>query len=127
MIGNDRGCGCRMLLGIMLALATFGCREKSPSSEVIPLEGRVENVDTVARTITATYRSPKRDEDIVGTAEVTPETEILVNGVISTLADVKVGDRIRGEVRVEGHGEQKKMFILKINVERPKTLKGPGQ
>jgi len=113
--------------GIALLLCTItagtGCSKREPKPDVVTLEGKVESVKRTsdnAGTITVSYYSKERDEEMVGTGDVTPETEILIGGAVATLADIREGDRVRGDVRVEKIDGKRTQSILRINIERPK-------
>ena len=103
-----------------------GCRQKDDAPEIVSLNGKVEKIDVASGLITARYYNAKRDAEIVGTGQVTAETEILINGVASRLADLRVGDRIRGEIRIVNNGEEIRRLVLKIHVDRPKHDAGNG-
>ena len=103
-----------------------GCRQKDDAPEIVSLNGKVEKIDVASGLITARYYNAKRDAEIVGTGQVTAETEILINGVASKLADIRVGDRIRGEIRIVNNGEETRRLVLKIHVDRPKHDAGNG-
>ena len=101
-----------------------GCGEKQPQAEIISLEGKVEKIERTSDTtgkITVAYFSEKQKQEMTGTAQVTKETEIMIDGAASTLKDLHDGDRVRGEVRVEKKGGKKVQSVLKIHVERPKS------
>ncbi len=120
---------CRSAFGLVLAfaLACPGCREKEPEFEVITLEGKVEKIEAATQDtgrITVSYYSEKRKEDVIGTGQVTEETEIMINGAVAGLKDLRVGDRVRGEVRVEKKGRKKIQTVLKIHVDRAKPVGG---
>ena len=106
-----------------------GCRQRDPGFEVISLEGKIEKIDLAPNDtgeITVVYYSEKRKQEVVGTGLVTRETEIMINGAVATLKDLREGDRVRGEVRVEKKHGKKRQIALKIYVDRPKPLGGQG-
>jgi len=110
------------LLMVAVGLACPGCRKSEPGFEVITLEGKIEQIDrTTDETgeITVLYYSEKHKQDMLGAALVTRETEIMINGAMAKLKDLREGDRVRGEVRVEGKGKQKRQIALKIYIDRP--------
>lgn len=99
-----------------------GCGDKSDEYEIIPLEGKVESVRVFrggSGEITVSYHSEKHGQQITGTGRVTKETEITINGIIARLQDLREGERIRGEVRVEKKRGTKIQTVLKIYVDRP--------
>lgn len=109
----------------LVSCAGSACRQKADAPQIIALEGRAEKIDVRQHRITATYYSEKRGEEVVGAAEITPETEILINGVVATLEDVREGDPIRGDVRIEKRGDERTMVVLKMYIDRPRALTPP--
>ena len=106
-----------------------GCSGKESSYEVLPLEGRVEKIDARpdgTGTIMVLYFSEKHNQEMIGAGEITKETEIMINGAVATLKEIREGERVRGEVRVEKKGQEKRRVALKIYVDRPKPV-GGGQ
>ncbi len=115
-----------ILRGLSVFLVCFfaltGCRKEKPKFEILSLEGTVEKIERASDgtgLITLAYYSEKQQQDVLGTGRVTPETEIMINGAAATLADLRVGDRVRGQVRVEKKGERRTLIALKIHVDRP--------
>lgn len=111
-----------LLAGWLFALP--GCGDDKPSFEVLSLEGRVEEVDLKGGTVSVEYYNEKKKENVIGTGQVTDETEIMINGVLATLADLRVGDRVAGQVRVEKKGQAQTQIAMKIHVTRPKPVGG---
>ncbi len=103
-----------------------GCRQKQEPPKIVPLEGRTVSVKPNRGEITVSYYSEKYEKDITATGVVTDETEIRINGVLATLADIREGELVKGEVRLESSGDQKRMVALSIIVERaePKPPEG---
>lgn len=127
-IANSISALRRLLLGLVLALAISGCSKSQDSFEVMTLQGKIEEIDTTSETtgeITVLYYSEKHKQDMMGTGLITAETEIMINGAISKLADLREGDRVRGEVRVEKKRGEKIQTALKIYVDRAKPS-GPS-
>ena len=116
---------CPVTLSVLITCS--GCRKDDKSSAVISLEGKVDKITLTSDDtgeILVRYYSEKHKEEVVGKGEVTKETEILINGVVSTLKDIREGERIHGDVRVERKRGEKKLTVLKIIVERPKPVGG---
>jgi transcription termination factor Rho len=111
----------------MGALLMGGCGEHKPSVEVMPLSGKIEKIErTTDETgkITVLYYSEKHGQDMPGTGLVTRETEIMIDGAIGKLKDLREGDRVTGQVRVERAGKERKHTAVRIHVERPKAPPG---
>lgn len=117
------GASLKAVLGLLVLtlLGGLACRQQKPSVQIIPLEGKVEKVDVKpdgTGTITILYFNEKEGQEMADAGEVTRETEIMINGAAATLKDIQVGERVRGEVKVEKVGAQRRKTALKINVER---------
>ena len=112
---------CLALVLLAVVQPGIGCREKAPSFDILTLEGKVEKVDVGPNgtgKITVVYFSEKRNQDIVGTASVNRNNEIMINGAVATLEAVRVGEHVRGEVRIEKKGKDKIQTALKIYIDR---------
>jgi len=116
-------------LGLLcVTLSGPGCREKDPGFDVITLEGKIDRIKRITDEtgeITVIYYSEKHKQDMAGIGVVTRETEIMINGAIAKLKDLREGDSVSGEVRVEKKGKEKRQIALKIHVDRP-TPVGDG-
>lgn len=111
-------------MGVWL-LGVGGCSDKANSVDVVTLEGKVDKIErttSTTGTLTVLYRSEKHGQDMVGVGDVTGETEILIDGTLATLADVRQGERIRGEVRIEKVDGQERKTVVKIHIERAKPI-----
>lgn len=104
-----------------------GCNKNEESFKVQSLQGKVErieiNPDGTGK-ITVLYFSEKDHQEITGTGLVTKETEILINGSVAALTDIREGERIRGEVRIVKKGEERIQVALKIYIDRAKPVDG---
>lgn len=124
---NARRDNVRNFLLLLSAIFVLcgGCKKKEPDFDVISLEGKIEKIertDEETGRITLLYKSEKRVQELTGTGEVNAETEIMINGAAAKLADIRVGDRVRGEVRVDKKGNQKTLTALKIHIDRARPI-----
>jgi hypothetical protein len=113
----------------LIATALTSCREKEPQIEVVSLEGTVEAVEVHSDgtgTIKVSYFNEKAGQIVVGEGLANAETEVMINGAAGTLADIKVGDRVRGDVRVEKKAGERTLTALKIIVERARPVEPAG-
>ncbi len=109
----------------VLMVACPGCKDKDPGIDIVALEGKVEKIEISGNDsgkITVVYYSEKQGQDVLGTGLVTKETEIFINGVASKLKDIREGDRVHGEVRIEKGSEPRSQTALKITIDRPKPV-----
>ena len=111
---------------LLLAAVLFvpGCRENKPSVDILSLEGKIEAINQAKREISVLYYNEKHRKEMIGVGQVTPETEIMINGAVAQLGDLRPGDRVRGEVRIEKAGGKQVQTALKIHVDRPQPLGG---
>ena len=101
-----------------------GCSDDKPSVEVLTIEGTIEQINAGSDgtgNVKVAYYSPKRQEEVVGTGLVTKETEIQINGAVATINDLRAGDRVRSEIRVEKKGANRNLVALKVCVDRATT------
>lgn len=115
------------LLPFVGSLAGAGCNEDKEAFEVVPLEGKIEaitsNGDGTGE-LTVSYYSDKHKQEVSGTGRVTKETEVLINGVVARLEDLREGEHVRGDVRIDKKGDSKTRTVLRIHVDRPKPVGG---
>lgn len=114
------------MLGTVAAvmLAGGGCREKIEQPKVLPLEGKVTKIDTRAGAITVRYFNEKQQKEMTDTGAVNENTEIVINGALASLADIRVGELVRGQVVIERDGQERRARVLKISVDRPVESEG---
>ena len=115
-----------MLLSAVVVFG-LGCRDEKPASEVLTLEGTIEKVtakDDGTGEIVVRYYSQKHLKEVEGVGLVTKETRVLVNGKTVSLADIKPGEPVTGEVRVERTGKTKRLIALRIQVDRAEAAGG---
>ena len=111
-----------LAVGFASLFTAAGCRRNDPGFEVLTLQGKIEKLDVNSDEtgeITLLYYSEKHGQEIIGAGLVTRETEIMINGAIAKLSDLREGDRVRGEVRLEEKQSEKIQTALKIYVDRP--------
>ena len=124
-LGLPFGVASSMLAAALITAG--GCNKEDKPIEIISLEGRIEKIKRTTDTtgeITVAFFSEKQRQEITGVAAVTEATEILLDGAAARLKDLREGERIRGQVRVEKKGGQRYTVALKIQVERAKPDSG---
>jgi hypothetical protein len=107
-----------------LLLPLGGCGEKESAPELVTLEGKIEKIERTsdkAGKVTVVYYNERQKQEMTGSGSVTAETEIMIDGAVATLADLREGERVRGDVRVEKKGGKKIQTIVKIVADRAKT------
>lgn len=120
----------RRIWSFSALLFLTGCNDKPDTPQIIPLDGKVEKVEISGPDgggkITVTYFSDKQKQEMTGTAFLTRETEVLINGAAGTLKDIRPGERVSGEVRVEKKKGERVQTVLKIRLDRPRSESTTG-
>ena len=105
-----------------------GCGKKEDSRQHLRREGIIERIDLDRSEVTLRYYSEKHKIETTVTGKATPETEILINGVLSSLDQLRVGERVSVIGWVRGHGDRREVVAVSINVERAETIRRqPGE
>ena len=118
--------GCAWVLAV-LSVSIAGCPEKPKTSRVIDVAGTIEQVDLAngALTVSTYLERTKTEESFV--VKVRPETEILINGALARVEDIRVGERAQGSIMIERQGEGKKAKYIadQIRIERAEAIVAP--
>lgn len=124
---ETHGTGLALTCVLTTLVLLDGCKKNEESFKVQSLQGKVErieiNPDGTGK-ITVLYFSEKDHQEITGTGLVTKETEILINGSVAALTDIREGEHIRGEVRIAKKGDERIQVALKIYIDRAKPVGG---
>ncbi|MCP4590597.1 MAG: hypothetical protein GY842_07630 [bacterium] len=115
--------GYGLLTVLVLCLAFAGCKDDDPGFKTVTLSGTVEAIDLDKSRVRITFHSEKYDREITAEAIVTPETEILINGIAAELADVEVGERAEGETIVtHEEGGDRVITVTRVRIERGELI-----
>jgi hypothetical protein len=115
------GAAAIFLTALALLPATPGCTERDRSPEVFSIDGKIDDIKITGSggEITATYFSEKHNQNVVATAVVTKDTEIMINGALAGLSQIRKGEAARADVLVDRSGEERTYKVLKIYIDRP--------
>ncbi len=103
-----------------------GCAEDKDEPNIEEVVGTVESIDLAKkRVMVRTYRE-KRETYETFPVYVTDETEILINGALADMEDVKVGERAEGRIRIEREPTGTRFVALSVRLERSEVLTAPG-
>lgn len=101
-----------------------GCGDDKPDpAKIIPItDGSVKhvkvNTDGTGE-ITVSYFNEKAGKKVEGKAVVDGTTKVIINGEAAKLGDVKVGEMVSGEVRMEKDASgQSKLTAVRIEIDR---------
>ncbi len=117
-------------IGFAVALASAfclltGCSKEKNEPRMDEVTGTIENIG--AKTVTVRSFSKKHNKELTYDVQVDSETEILINGSLASISDLKIGEAASGSVRiVEKDKDQRIITAVKVRVERAEVLKAPG-
>ncbi len=121
----------RFVLGTILvlvpSLGPAGCSHKDAAREHQELKGTIEQIDEANSQVTLRYYAEKHHTEVLVTGFVTPDTEIFINGALSSLTDLREGERVTVIGWVRGHGGDREVVAVKVSVTRAETIRrGPA-
>ncbi len=112
------------IAGVLCLVA--GCAEDKKKTHVEEVAGTIERIDHASGMVAVRSYSPKHNKEVVFEVMVTPETELLINGSIATLRDLKIGESASGSVRIiQKEDKTRTINAVKVRVERAEVLKAP--
>lgn len=112
-----------MALLLLSPLASTGCSEKDSARKHRQLEGTITNIDVDNAKVTLRFYSEKHKAETTVTGKVTPETEVSINGRLSSLEDLREGERVNVLGWVQGRGADREVVAVKVTVERAETIR----
>jgi hypothetical protein len=95
-----------------------GCRHQKTEKEHRTMTGTVTNIDEATGKVAMTFYSKKNQKDVPIEGAVTPQTEILINGRVSKLGDVKIGEQVVVTGYLEKTGPKQRIVATKVQIER---------
>lgn len=108
-------------LGLLMVSASMligGCRDEPGESKYSAVPGTIEEINVTNHVIKFRYKRTKSDEYRDRSVIVPADAEILINGRLSELSDLKLGDPVFGIWRIERIGGKDRVFAVKIEVVR---------
>ena len=104
-----------------------GCSKASDTRDYRTIEGVIERIDLAKAEVTLRYYSQKRDREVNITGKATAETEVFINGVLSSLEDLREGERVTVVGWAKGHGADREVVAERIRAERAETIRREPQ
>ncbi len=115
------------VLILLLSLTPVGCSRKDAGRKHRRLEGTIEKIDQANSQVTLAYYSEKHRTEVLVVGQVTSETEIFINGALSSLTDLREGERVTVIGWVQGHGGDRTVVAVTVTVQRAETIRrGPA-
>mgnify|MGYP000066584352 CR=1 FL=1 len=106
----------------LLVIACCSCGENEPDITVRTIPGTIMKIDAAQRRLTLRYVHEKSGVHREVEGDVLPGTEIFINGKLSTLADIKIGERAVIQGSIERKGDRTKISALKIDITRDESV-----
>jgi hypothetical protein len=113
-----------LLLGTTLVIV--GCSKKNEEPEHRQIEGTVEKLDLRTGEVAMRFFHRKTKTEQVISGIVTDQTEVLINGRIAELKDIRLKERIKVTGYRKGSGSNAQIVALKVEIERPEWIETDG-
>lgn len=105
-----------MLPAMMLVPGCSNHDKDKPKT--LTAEGIAKSIDLDRRSVSMTMMDSKgAEKEIVGTFR--DDTEVMINGRIETIKDIKPGDKVVVQGYREGEGINQKLVATKVRIDRP--------
>lgn len=113
-----RGKSLAVLL-LLVSSLLVGCGKRDEEPKVGTRDGRVASYDKETGVVQMRVFDPDRKEEITIPGVLGPQVEVIVNGAVATLDDVRIDDKVRVTgIKVKENGKRK-FVVKKVEVERP--------
>lgn len=106
-------------------VAMGGCDQKDDAPKTIHVRGAIEKIDLANKTVQVRAFSKKHKQELVHTVHVNDDTEIMINGAIAKMTDVRVGETAVGAITIVKEDNQRKLIATRVEVEREEALLAP--
>jgi len=100
-----------------------GCSKDSDKSTYVDAEGRVSAIDLETGVVKMwTYR-PKKQKEIELEGKLSSDAEVLINGAVARLEDLRIEDKVKVVGRIEKRNNEKSLVATHIHVTRQEKIK----
>jgi hypothetical protein len=113
---------CLALQGMILT----GCKERKEERTYRNISGIARAVNLETGEVAMDFLHPKKGDKLELRGTVTQDTEIIIDGRIAKLEDVKIGEGVEVTGYVTGEGPDQKLVVTKVTIERPVPIKTGG-
>lgn len=105
---------------------TAGCRKSSNKRKHRTIQGTALRIDEATGQVSMRFFHDDTNQYRTVEGIVTPETEILINGRVAQLGEVRVNDEVVVTGYVEKDGLSRRVVATKVRVQRDEWSKGGG-
>ena len=103
-----------------------GCKDKKQERVYRVIPGVAKSVDPASGKVSMEFTHPDKGTiELVGV--VTQETEIIIDGRVAKLEDVKMGEDVEVTGYKVGEGTAAQLVVVKVSIERPKPIDTSGR
>jgi hypothetical protein len=99
-----------------------GCGKDSEMPKYKEVEGRVSDINSKTSVVKMLWYNEDKQQEIELEGKLDPNADILINGVVAQLKDLRVGDRVKVVGRIEKSDGARTLFATKVDVTRPQTI-----
>jgi hypothetical protein len=94
------------------------CGHKNAEPEHRIIEGVAESIDVGTNQVSMRWYNPKKQSEMLVSGTVTDTTEILINGRVARLEDIKVGEKVKVAGRIVKDSGSVQLVATLIEVTR---------
>jgi len=113
-----------LLLGSTLLIA--GCSKYDEEPEHRQIEGTVEKLNLDKGEVAMRFFHKKTQTEQVISGMVTDQTEVLINGRVAALKDIRLKERITVTGYRKGSGRNAQIVAVKVEIERAEWIETDG-
>jgi len=95
-----------------------GCGKDKNEVKYRVHEGRVADINQETGVFEGWFYSKKQKQEIKRPGRLDPNVEILINGVIAAVDDVRIDDKVRVEAKEIRRGSEREFIVTKVEVTR---------
>ncbi|HOW69054.1 MAG TPA: hypothetical protein PKY77_00520 [Phycisphaerae bacterium] len=110
---------CLLALAMVFSALLTGCGKKDEEPKVGTRSGKVASYDKATGVVQMKVFDPDRKEEVTVPGILGPQVEVIINGAVATLDDVRIDDKVKvtgTKVKEDG---KRKFIVKKVEVERP--------
>lgn len=120
----------KALLPALLTAGLFitlpGCSKDDDEPEFRQLEGTAEKLDLGTGQVALRFFHQKSGTEQVIEGIVNDQTEVLINGRVAKLKDIRLKERVKVTGYRKGKGDDVQMVAVKVEIERPEWIETGG-
>lgn len=103
-----------LVVGGLLSLS--GCGKSESEREYNVITGTALGIDEATGKVAMNFFNKKKQIEMKVEGTVVPQTEILINGRVAELNEIKIGDQVVVTGYKEGEGSRRRLVATKIEV-----------